>query len=109
MVTISGNYFCKMCHVEFNYLYRDYANYKNHGYVIFSNRENISLEKIKAEIESKLLDDGLFYAIQWKIPDLHFEKWDNEIDHNFHEFSFVQYVDDVATDIRDIKEFLQQL
>jgi hypothetical protein len=98
-----------MCHIEFNYLYRDYANYKNHNCIVFSNRENISLEKIKADIESKLIDGCWFYADKWQLPDLHFEKWDREIDHNYHEFSFVQSTNDAATDVRDIKEFLQQL
>lgn len=97
-----------MNNIEFNYRYRDYANYKNHGYVIFSNTENISLEKIKAAIESKLIPDDLFVANKWQIPDLHFEKWDAETDHNYHEFSFVQLTSDTPTDARDIKEFLQQ-
>lgn len=98
-----------MCHVEFNYLYRDYANYKNHGCIIFLNVENISLETILAAIENKLLIDDLFDANQWNVPDLHFENWDDEIDHPFHEFGFVQHSSATSTDGRDIKQFLAHL
>ena len=95
--------------IEFNYLYRDYANYKNHNCVIFSNKENIPVEDIATAIQNKLIDGVWFYANKWNVPDLHFEKWDEEIDHNYHEFGSVQNTTDAPTDARDIKEFLQHL
>jgi len=39
-----------MINICFNYLYRDYSDYKNHGSIIFSNPNNLSLEEIEAAI-----------------------------------------------------------
>ncbi len=45
-----------MQNIRLEYLYRDYANYKNHGYVIFSNHQGISLAEIEHHLRAKMLD-----------------------------------------------------
>lgn len=98
-----------MPNILFSYLYRDGANYKNYGEVVFANPTNLSLTTIKETIESKLLDGEWFYAHKWNLPDLHFEKWDIEIDHTFHEFEGVEETDRAPTDTRTINEFIVSL
>lgn len=95
-----------MQNILFEYLYRDAANYKNHGFVIFSNKNHLTLEQIESDLRAKMIDTQWFYANKWQVPDLHFEKWDSETDHDYHEFSFIAYSQDNATDARDISELL---
>lgn len=98
-----------MKNILFEYLYRDGANYKNHGYVIFSNNEYLDLNIIEKKLRDNMLDGEWFCASKWQLPDLHFEKWDCETDHPYHELSFLQYTSDNPTDNRDISLFLTQL
>jgi len=63
-----------MPNIKFNYLYRDGANYKNYGFIIFSNPTNIATENLLNLINSKLIEEAWFYADQWKLPDMNYEK-----------------------------------
>jgi hypothetical protein len=75
-----------MPNIKLSYLYRDAANYKNHSFIILNNPTNIELAEIENLIHQKLIDDTWFYVDKWNLPDLHLGKWDNEIDHTWHEF-----------------------
>jgi hypothetical protein len=77
-------------YIRFNYLYRDFSNYKNHGSIIFSNPNNLSLEEIDSEIKKHLLDETWFIHSKWNLPDLHFEKTDWKDDHPWHEYEGVE-------------------
>lgn len=94
-----------MPNIKFSYLYRDGANYKKFHSVIFSNPTNIDLQEIETLIRSKLIFGEWFYVDQWKLPDLHFETWDKEIDHTFHEFESVEYTDEPSGGELCIEEF----
>ena len=83
-----------MPNIKLSYLYRDSANYKNHSSIIFNNPTNIALAEIEAAIRSKLIDDTWFYADKWNLPDLHSGKWDNAIDHTWHEFDGIEFTDE---------------
>jgi hypothetical protein len=87
-------------------MYRDYANYKNHGEVIFSNAENLSLDEVEKQLRSMLKDDTWFYVSKWGLKDLHFEKYDDEIDHAFHEFESLELTNEEPTEQNSIKSFL---
>lgn len=95
-----------MQNIQFNYLYRDGANYKNYGFAIFENDLDISLNEIEKLIINKLIDQTWFYVDQWHLPDLHFEKWDNQMDHTFHEFENVEHTDMSKTTDVSISAFL---
>lgn len=95
-----------MPNISLRYLYRDYANYKNHLEVVFTNQHNLSLSEIEHTIKEHLLDDTWFYASRWQLPDLHFAKYDDELDHAFHEFGSVALTAAPVTQAMDIKEFL---
>ena len=94
--------------IQLCYLYRDGANYKTHDAVTFSNTGNLSLQHIKDTISKSLIDGSWFYASKWQLPDLHFEDWDEEIDHNWHEFDSIEETDD--TEVKeDITVFLKRI
>ena len=85
-----------MMNIKFSYLYRDAGNYKAFGEVIFENPEGIAIEELEQLIRSKLIDAQWFYAREWTLPDLHFEKWDDDLDHGFHEFEGLTYTAEAA-------------
>jgi len=95
--------------VILHYLYRDYANYKNHGEAILSNPDGLSIEEIDAALRERLIDDEWFYASQWGLKDLHFKDFDDEIDHSFHEYGSVEYTEEMATEQESISEFIGKI
>ena len=103
-----------MPHIKLNYLYRDYANYKNYGEVIFVNPDNLGLEHMEATLRANLIDGEWFYASRWGVPDLHFDKYDDENDHACHEFESVELTDEAVVDVSatltmTINEFLKRV
>jgi len=92
--------------IKFHYLYRDGGNYKQNHFEVFSNRSELSIEEIDTAIRSALIEGGWFYADKWKLKDLHVYKWDESIDHNWHEFDFIENTDEDST-IGDISEFIR--
>lgn len=96
-----------MPNIQLNYLYRDGANYKQCGLVIFKNSSQISLEEATAKIYPKLISNEFFVPQDWGLPSLHFHPYDPEIDHEWHEFESFELTDDQATDGREIQNFLE--
>jgi hypothetical protein len=97
--------------IKFCYLYRDYSNYKKWGDTIFSNPNNLSVEKVASIAGGCLIDQLYFYASKAKLPDLHFEEYNDQQDHEWHEFSEFQATEEIANDPhhRNIEEFLKAL
>lgn len=95
---------------QFNYLYRDGANYKNYDSVVFSNQYDISLEEITECIVEALIDGVWFYAKKWGLKELHSFPYDSELDHEWHEFESVEQMDEDVTrcDIKDFLEFIKR-
>lgn len=91
--------------IKFIYQYRDSANYKKHGELIYSNTTALNIEEIKSRIQNRLISGEFFYNNQFNLPDLHFEKWNNEFDHMWHEFIDVEETKEVPA-IDDISSFL---
>lgn len=83
-----------MPNIKFNYLYRDSANYKKYGSIVFANPANIDLLELETLIRSKLIDDTWFYADEWAIPELFPDTFDWKIDPAWHEFSSVEHTDE---------------
>ncbi|HWB65001.1 MAG TPA: hypothetical protein VG603_15895 [Chitinophagales bacterium] len=75
-----------MPNILLNYCYRDYGNWKNYNEVVFANPDNLGLEEIEKALRDKCMDEEWFLASRWGLKDLHFEKWDDENDHPYHEF-----------------------
>jgi hypothetical protein len=96
--------------VRLHYLYCDYSNYKNHGSALFSNPNDLSLDKIESELRKHLLGDIWFIHSEWNLPDLHFEKTDWEQDHSYHEFVSLEIVNEISeVPVSTIKKFLKKI
>lgn len=94
-----------MPNIKFSYLYRDGANYKNYGSVVFKGEQTFDLGKLLILIQSKLISGEFFYASQWHLPDLHFDQWNDEFDHTFHEFECIEYTDEPPNTLLTLAEF----
>jgi hypothetical protein len=92
--------------IKFVYRYRDYANYKKYNEVVFSNPSNKSIEEIEQFLLDHLFDNKLFYSTEWKVPDLHFDDWDPDIDHFVHEFDSISETTEDPSMKMSIEEFL---
>jgi len=85
-----------MANIQFSYLYRDAGNYKRHNDIVFANRDDIDIEHLEKLIRSKLLEGLWFLADEWLLPDLHFEDFNIEMDHPYHEFKSITYTTNSA-------------
>ncbi len=96
-----------MPNIKLHYLYRDGSNYKNFSSIVFANPNNLPVEFIELLVKSKLIDSTWFYASQWHLPDLHFNIWDDDIDHTFHEFEMMEYTEEPPNTLLTLAEFIQ--
>ncbi|GGH22549.1 hypothetical protein [Mucilaginibacter phyllosphaerae] len=96
-----------MPNFKFSYRYRDGANYKNHSFIIFNNPNCLILKDVEFSIHQKLIEDTWFYVDKWNLPDLHFDNWDNEIDHTWHEFESIALTDEAGG--QDIEDFISAI
>ncbi len=95
--------------ISFNYLYRDAANYKNYGYVVFTNPDGLSIDNIVVFIKSKLIDSQFFDHLKFEVPSLFFEKYDREIDHDWHEFENLEITNEGQSQIISINDFIEKI
>ena len=77
-----------------NYLYRDAGNYKQHGCVVFENPNNWRLNEVDQRIRAALIEGEFFVARHWGLPDLRGDEWNDELDHDWHEFESVGETED---------------
>jgi hypothetical protein len=102
-----------MSNIRFVYLYRDGANYKSWGEVVFNNQKEIDLSELENRLVAAFLPDKLFIANQIRVPEKFlFENSSfTKNDHCFHEFDCVETCRDNPTDIlrRSITDFLQDV
>jgi len=102
-----------MSNIKFIYLYRDGANYKSWGEVVFSNPEQLSLDEIEKRLIAAFLPDKLFIASQISIPErfLFSEGRYTKYDHCYHEFGCVEICEEIPTDVlgRSINSFVQDV
>jgi hypothetical protein len=94
--------------VAVTYMYRDGGNYKTYHTVIFGNTNNIALHSIATTIATKLIDGIWFYSSKWNLPNLHFDNWDEELDHQWNELCSIEETDEPETS-GDILWFLERL
>jgi hypothetical protein len=96
-----------MRYINFSYLYRDGGNNKKRNTITFFNSGEIDVNEFDSLIRANLIDGHWFYVNEWFLPDLHFEKWDERIDHGWHEFEEVFYSDEVFNAPRNLIEFVE--
>jgi len=100
-----------MENIKFNYLYRDGANYKSWGDVVFSNPDQMALHEIESRLIDAFLPDMLFVSHQISIPEkfLFANGKITKFDHCYHEFDSVEICTENPTDNlnRSITDFLK--
>ncbi len=87
-------------------MYRDYANYKQHNKLVFLNPADMLAIEVERIIKDHLIDGEWFYANKWKVQDLHFKDWDNEIDSPVHEFVSIKETDETPNIDFSLDQFL---
>ena len=98
-----------MPNIKFSYLYRDAANYKVYGSVIFSNSEKLSVGEIESLIRAKLIDGEFFDPVEWRVPRLQLLPLDEELDHSWNEFESVEETEEEADMEISVVEFVGRL
>ena len=93
--------------IRFNYLYRDYSNYKNYGSIMLGNPNCIDIMEIDGMIREKLIDGEFFNATKVGLPNLFFEI-SNSDDHDLHEFLSIELTNEEDC-LLTIEEFILQL
>ncbi len=95
--------------IKLNYLYRDGANYKQFGYVVFRNFTGIQPACATTAFLPKLISSEYFVPQNWALPKLQLYAFDPEIDHEWHEFENWELTEEAPTDSRDVTEFLNTI
>ena len=102
-----------MNNVKFKYLYRDGANFKSWGEVVFSNPEQLTFDEVEKRFAAAFLPDILFVASQISIPEefLFLKGKFTKHDHCYHEFECVEICQEDPTDDlgRSITDFLKDI
>jgi len=102
-----------MSNIKFVYLYRDGANYKSWGEVIFANPDQLTLDEIEDRLVYAFLVDKLFIAHQIPVPEkfLSLDGKFTKFDHCYHEFDCVEFCEEKPTDNlnRSITDFLRDV
>jgi hypothetical protein len=90
------------------YLYRDAGNNKIWGDVVFSNRMNLDISVLECELRNALIDGEFFITENVGLPSLRFDRYDEELDHGWHEFFSIKKTENHPNDDlgRDIYDFI---
>lgn len=99
----------KLLNLKLNYLYRDGANYKQFGSVVFANPDFLTPRKASEQLRDKLISNEFFVPQDWGLPRLQYYPYDPEIDHDYHEFESFEWTDEIPTDERYIQNFLKKI
>jgi hypothetical protein len=101
-----------MNNIEFRYYYRDGANFKKLGSVVFSNPEQLDPRVIDTTLRGSFWDD-LFIAHQARVPEvfLYLDGPFSFDDHCYHEFVAVEASDRPSNDEhgRTVAEFASEV
>jgi hypothetical protein len=94
---------------QVEYMYRDFANYKQHGAVIFTGAPDPALiERLWAAVGGKF-DDSRFNPDQVGLPNLRQEMPGHyDDDNDIHEITDITGVDTGPTDSRTFKQFVRE-
>jgi hypothetical protein len=102
-----------MRNIKFSYVYRDGANYKSWGNVIFANPDKLALDQIESRLVNAFLPDKLFIAHQISVPEkfLFLNMEFTKFDHCYHEFHIIEISEEKPTDSlnRSITDFLKDV
>ncbi len=92
--------------LKFNYLYRDAGNYKQFGFVIFSNPHDLTPEQATEKLLPNLIDEEFFDPLIVNIPLLEKYDFDPELDHGWYEFELFCETGESPTESIIVDDFL---
>lgn len=92
--------------VKLEYLYRDGANYKQYGYVVFSQAHQNDIDVLCENVRDALIQGEYFVPDLAGLPNLYFDIYDPFLDHDWHEFIGLSFTTDEPTDARTIETFV---
>lgn len=96
-----------MIHIKMEYMYRDTGNNKLRSNAIFRNEHQLTISQLIDFIEVAFIDGGHWFdPVRCGIPKLSFERFDEELDHSWHEVELICITDEPATQEMDISDFL---
>jgi len=93
--------------VRFSYMYRDAGNYKERGFVVFSNPYDYSIDQLDKSLRKVLIDQLFFIPSECDIPLVHTFFFDPALDHEWYELEDIELTPEPATDRRSIDTFIQ--
>jgi hypothetical protein len=93
--------------IRFSYMYRDAGNYKERGFVIFSNPSDYSIDKLEKSIRNVLIDQLFFIPSECRIPLVHTFFFDPDLDHEWYELEEIELTPEPVTDKRSIDTFIK--
>jgi hypothetical protein len=96
---------------KFVHFYRDAANYKQYGEVVFRNPDQLPLVSAEAAIRRALIDSDYFVPTEWSIPLASEFPFDPELDHSWYEFVELSSTNAPCTDEDDrtLQQFVASL
>ncbi len=95
--------------ILFDYLYRDAGNNKLYGSVIFRGLSNLPIHIMLNEVETYLYQRIYFIPELLGVPRLKFEKYNEDLDHIWHEFDSISKTTRPLMDNRDFSEIINSL
>jgi hypothetical protein len=97
--------------IDFEYIYRDAGNNKIWNRVVFANPLGLSTVQILGLIRPALIDQQYFVADEVRLPILRFPVFDQDLDHDWYEYSTVEETQNDPDDIleRTIDEFIMEV
>lgn len=95
--------------IRMTYLYRDAGNYKYWQDVVFSNRQNLTVDQLNSEIKKCLYSGEYFDACLAPLPIEMDDEYDLELDHSWLEFHSFEETDEVPQVDLDVIEFIDRL
>jgi len=100
-----------MSKIKFKYLYRDAGNYKNYGFKVFRNPNDLTINQIEERLESAFLNRLYFIADQIGLPELFHNDYPTIDDISFHEYDGLELMIDDVKDLseRTVEEFIDNV
>lgn len=93
--------------IRFHYQYRDAANYKEFGSVIFSNPNRLPINVIESRLKEVFIDQEYFVPHACKVPLIHTSPYNPELDHEWYELDYLEETNEDTTDCRSIEAFIK--
>ena len=94
--------------VVFDYMYRDYDNWKMPGAVVFANPDGLPLDAATTRLRAACCEENNFNARQAGVPEVYYENTDVEAEQIYHEFCGLELTERAVSDARTLLQFVRE-